>query len=42
MIFLGILIMLLIFFCLCGLASISRQLEVAVKNQIEIIKIIKK
>lgn len=42
MIFIGIVIMILTFSILCGIAAISNQLNVIVKHQNEIIKNLKK
>lgn len=41
MIAIGIIIIVLMFFMLSGLVSISNALNVAVKNQVEIIRLLK-
>lgn len=41
MIVIGIMLIILAFCMLSGLVSISRMLEVAVKNQVEIIRLLK-
>lgn len=41
MIVIGILLTIFVFFILCGIASISTLLEKVIKNQIEIIKVLK-
>lgn len=37
----GIVLISLVFFILCGISSISSQLEVIAKNQTEIIRVLK-
>lgn len=41
MVTIGIILIVLVFCILCGIASISSQLEVVVKNQTEIIRTLK-
>lgn len=37
-----VLIAIFIFFIICGLVSVTNQLQVLIKNQIEIIRLLKK
>lgn len=41
MIVAAIILILLVFFMLCGLASVTNQLNVVIKNQTEIIRVLK-